>query len=178
MSAIRTVVDHLRLNYTGPFDANDLFRHITAFLNERGLDLKIDKEFDHITRSGKQIEWQINPSNRLTDYIRFLPKIRVLVNDYSKVDAIVDNKKVKVGHGKVVMYIDAYLELDESNRWENYPAFQFLRSLYNIFFYKVYTERFEHRLNQDMYHLYHTIEQFFNIYRDYHVVSRIQLMRP
>ena len=178
MSEIRVVVDHLRLNYTGPFNANDLFKHITAFLNERGFDLKIDKEFEHNTKSGKQIEWQINPWKRLTDYIRFWPKVRVLISDYNNVDTIVDNKKVKVGYGKLIMYIDGYLELDESNRWENYPFFQFLRSLYNIFFYKMYTERFEHRLNHDMHHLYHTVEQFFNIYRSYKVVSMPQLMRP
>lgn len=178
MSEIRVVVDHLRLNYTGPFNANDLFKHISAFLNERGFDLKIDKEFEHTTKSGKQIEWQINPWKRMTDYLRFWPKVRILISDYNNVDAIVDNKKVKVGYGKLVIYIDGYLELDESNRWEAYPFFQFIRSLYNIFFYKMYTERFEHRLNQDMHHLYHTIEQFFNIYRSYKVVSMPQLMRP
>ncbi len=178
MSELRVVVDHLRLNYTGPFDANGLFRHITAFLNERGFDHRIDKDFEHTTQSGKQIEWQINPWKRITDSMRYLPKVRILVNDYSKVDAIVDNKKVKVGHGKVTMYIDAYMELDESQRWEAYPAFQFLRTLYNTFFYKIYTERFEQRLNQDMHHLYNTIEQFFNIYKHYQVPSRIQLMRP
>ena len=177
MSEIRLVVDHLRLNYTGPFNVNDLFKHITAFLNERGFDFKIDKDFEHTTQSGKQIEWQINPWKRITDNMRYWPKVRILISDYNKVDAIVDKKKVKVGNGRLVMYIDAYLELDESQRWEAIPFFQFLRSLYNNFFYKVYTERFEQRLNQDMYHLYHTIEQFFNIYRHYHVVSRVQLMK-
>lgn len=178
MSELRVVIDHLRLNYTGPFDTTDLFRHITAFLNERGFDIKVDKEFQHTTQSGKQIEWQINPWKRITDNIRYWPKIRILITDYKKIDAIANNKKVKVGYGKVVMYIDAYIELDESNRWEEFPFFQFLRSLYNIYFYKIYTERFEQQLNQDIYHLYHTIEQFFNIYRHYKVVSRMQLMRP
>jgi len=173
MSELRLVVDHLRLNYNGPFDANALFKHINAFLKERGWDLKIDKEFEQNTKTGKSIEWQINPWKRISDYVRYWPKIRILVKNYHKVDAVVDNKKVKIGNGQVVIYIDGYLELDESQRWEGYPFFQFLRSIYNNFIYKVYTERFEQRLNQDMHHLYDTIERFFNMYKHYKVVSRV-----
>lgn len=173
MSELRLIVDHLRLNYNGPFDANALFKHINAFLKERGWDIKIDKEFEQNTKSGKQIEWQMNPWKRITDYVRYWPKIRILVKDYKKVDAIVDNKKVKIGSGHATIYIDAYLELDESQRWEGLPMLQFLRTLYNNFFYKVYTERFEQQLSHDMNHLYHTIEQFFNTYRHYKVVSKV-----
>ena len=71
------------------------------------------------------------------------------------------------------MYLDGYIEYDQEERWESIPFFQFLRSLYNIFFYKVYTERFEQRLSHDVHHLYQTIEQFFNVYRHYKVVSKV-----
>ncbi|MBU89961.1 hypothetical protein CMO94_00345, partial [Candidatus Woesearchaeota archaeon] len=109
MSELKVVVDHLRLNYTGPFDANSLFKRINAFLNERGFDLQIEKEFEQNTKTGKHMEWQIKPWKRITDYTRYLPKIRILVYDYNKVNAIVDKKKVKVGNGRVVIYIDGYL---------------------------------------------------------------------
>ena len=175
MSDMRTVVDHLRLNYSGPFDANALFKHISAFLKERGFDLKVEKEFEQNTKTGKQIEWQIKPWKKITtDYVHYWPKVRVLIYDYNKVDAVIDNKKVKVGNGRVIIYLDGYLELDYANRWESVPFFQFLRTIYNNFFYKVYTERFEQRLSYDMHHLYQTIERFFNIYRHYNVVSKIK----
>ncbi|MBW2976463.1 hypothetical protein KY347_03380 [Candidatus Woesearchaeota archaeon] len=173
MSELRLVVDHLRLNYNGPFNANDLFKHITAFLKERGWDLKTEKEFEQNTETGKHMEWQIKPWKRITDYVRYWPKIRILVYNYHKVDAVVDRKRVKVGNGRVIIYIDGYLELDETQRWEGLPIFQFLRSIYNNFVYKAYTERFEQRLSSDMHHLYHTIEQFFNMYRHYKVVSKV-----
>ena len=106
--------------------------------------------------------------------MHYWPKVRVLIYDYNKVDAVIDNKKVKVGNGRVIIYLDGYLELDYANRWESVPFFQFLRTIYNNFFYKVYTERFEQRLSYDMHHLYQTIERFFNIYRHYNVVSKIK----
>lgn len=172
MSELRLVVDHLRLNYSGPFDANALFKHINAFLFERGFDLKVEKEFEQNTKTGKQIEFLIMPWKRISDYTRHHIKIRILVYDYNKVDAVVDKKKVKVGNGRVVIYLDGYLELDQEERWESVPFFQFLRSIYNNFIYRVYTERFEQRLSYDVHHLYDTIERFFNMYKHYKVVSK------
>ncbi len=174
MSEVRLVVDHLRLNYNGPFNANDLFKHISAFLKERGFDLKVEKEFEQNTKTGKQIEWQIKPWKKIaTDYVHYWPKVRILIYDYNKIDAVINKKKVKVGNGRVVIYIDGYLELDYAQRWEKVPFFQFLRTIYNNFVYKVYTERFEQRLSYDMHHLYYTIEQFFNVYKHYKVVSKV-----
>jgi|TARA_Y100000310_G_scaffold216244_1_gene217262 hypothetical protein len=173
MSELRLVVDHLRLNYTGPFDANALFKNINVFLFERGWDSKIEKEFEQNTKTGKQMEVQIRCWKRISDYVRYWPKVRILVYNYNKVDALVNNKKVKVGNGRAVIYIDGYMELDESHRWEKFPFFQFLRSIYNNFIYKVYTERFEQRLSYDMHHLYDTIERFFNMYKHYKVVSKV-----
>ena len=173
MSELRLVVDHLRLNYKGPFNANDLIKNIYAFLKERGFDMHNLKDFENNTKTGKQMEWQVRPWKKISDYGRLWPNIRVLVKDYNKVDAMVDNKKIKIGSGSVEIYIDGYLELDEQQRWEVIPFFQFLRSLYNTFFYKVYTERFEQRLSYDMNHLYHTLEQFFNMYKHYKVVSKV-----
>ena len=172
MSEMRLIVDHLRLNYNGPFDANALFKHINAFLFERGFDLKVDKEFEQNTKTGKHIEWQIIPWKRISDYTRHHIKIRALIYDYNKVDAIVDKKKVKVGNGRVVMYLDGYIEYDQEERWESVPFFQLMRTIYNNFIFKVYTERFEQRLSYDVHHLYDTIERFFNMYKHYKVVSK------
>jgi hypothetical protein len=173
MSEMRLIVDHLRLNYNGPFNANELIKNIYAFLKERGFDMHKLKDFEQNTKTGKQMEWQVRPWKKISDYGRLWPNIRVLVKDYSKVDAMVDNKKIKVGNGSVAIYIDGYLELDEQQRWEGVPFFQLLRSFYNTFFYKIYTERFEQRLSYDMNHLYHTLEQFFNMYKHYKVISKV-----
>jgi hypothetical protein len=173
MSELRVTVDHLRLHYNGPFDANGLYRHISAWLKERGWDFIPPKTFEHETQDGKQMEWQIKCWKRLTDTVRYWPKIRILIKDYRKIDAMVDNKKAKVGTGDATIYIDAYLDIDENNRWEAFPLFQFIRSLYVNFFYKTYTERFEQRLSHDMHHLYHTLEQYFNVYRHYRPVSKV-----
>lgn len=173
MSELRLTVDHLRLNYTGPFDANALYRILTAFWKEKGFDFWPHKEFEHDTTTGKHIEWQLRPWKQITHDNRHLVKIRVLINNYKKVDAVVNNKKVKIGNGKVVIYLDGYLEMDQWNVWEHTPLFQFIRTLYVNFVHKFYTERFEQRLTYDINHLYHNLEKFFNMYKHYKVVSKV-----
>ena len=173
MSELRLTVDHLRLNYTGPFDANALYRHITAFTKERGFDIWHHKEFEHDTQAGKHIEWQIRPWKRISDNLRYWIKIRILISNYTKIDAVAENKKTKVGNGKVIIYMDGYAELDEHNRWEYLPMLQFIRMIYLNFIYRHYTEQFEQRLTYDVNHLYHTLEQFFNMYKTYKVVSKV-----
>ena len=173
MSELRLTVDHLRLNYSGPFDANALYRILTSFWKEKGFDFWPHKEFEHDTKTGKHIEWQLKPWKQIAHETRHLVKIRVLIHNYKKVDAIVDGKKVKIGNGKVKMYFDGYIDFDQWSVWERIPIFQFLRTLYVNFFYKVYTERFEQRLTYDLNHLYHQVEQFFNMYKQYKVVSKV-----
>lgn len=173
MSDLRLIVDHLRLNYEGPFDANDLYKHITGFTKEKGFDLWVHKEFEHDTQTGKHIEWLLKPWKQISDNLRYLIKIRILIYNYKKIDAVVGKKKVKIGNGKVVMYLDGYVELDQRNRWEYLPIFKFLSVIYHNFVYKVYTERFEQRLTHDMNDLYTSIERFFNMYKHYKVVSAV-----
>lgn len=171
MSDTRLVVDHHKMDYEGPFDFNKLVTMIQRFLFERGFDRKLDKDFEQDTKNGKHIEWQVANFKKITDYMQYHVRIRILVTNYLKTDAIKDNKKVKVGNGKIIIFFDGFMELDYWNRWDSKPIFLFLRILFDKFVYKVYTERFEQRLTYDMNHLYDEVEKFFNIYRHYRLVK-------
>jgi len=90
-----------------------------------------------------------------------------------KTDTVKDDKKVKVGNGRIVIFFDGYLEFDYFHKWDEKPFFLFLRSLYDKFIFKFYTERFEQRLTYDMTHLINEVEKFFNLYRHYRVVKEM-----
>jgi len=171
MADTRLIVDHLRLDYKGPFEFNGLIRLINAFLKERGFDLRHDKDFEMNTKKGKQMEWQISPWKRVSDYVNFLPKIRILAQDMGKIEVVKDKKKVKVDNGRIIMTIDGWIAFDYFHKWDERPFLMFLRSLYDRFIYKVYTERFEQRFSYDMKQLYDRIEQFLNMYKQYKVVT-------
>ena len=122
MTDIRLVVDHLQLDYKGPFQFNDLCKIINSFLNERGFDCRVDKDFEINTKAGKQIEWQISPWKKITIYARYIAKVRMLVSDMVKVQVVKDKKKAKVDSGRIIITIDGYLDLDYFGKWDANPS--------------------------------------------------------
>jgi hypothetical protein len=173
MSEIRLVVDHQKLDYDGPFDLNDLVTMMQRFMIERGFDRKVAKDFELDTKNGKEVEWELHNWKKISDYSKFIFKIRMLVKNYAKVEAEKDKKKIKIGSGHIMIYFDGLMELDYFNKWDARPFLMFFRALFDKFVYKVYTERFEQRLTYDMTHLINEVEKFFNIYRHYRVVKSI-----
>lgn len=171
MSNLKIVVDHKKIEYSGPFDSNDMFKMIENFLWERGFDKKMEKDFEQNTPTGKYIEWQYSPWKRITDYIRYIVKIRVLGYDILKADIKNGSKKAKVDNGRIVIFIDGFVQYDYDSYWDDRPFLHFLRTIYDYFVFKAYSEHFEQRLVHDVNHLYDQIEKFFNMYKHFTVIS-------
>ena len=173
MSETRIIVDHMKLDFSGLVDLPAMFAHIDRWLKDKGLEKRDDKTFEQMTPKGKFIEWQIASWKKLTDYTRFIIKVRMLIYGLKKVEAVSDNKKVTLSQGRILMYFDGFIEHDYEHRWEEKPLHFFFRTLYDKFIYKTYTERFEARLTFDVHHLYDELEKFLNMYRHYKVVSEV-----
>ena len=171
MGHIKIIVDHDKIEYSGPLELNNLFRAIENFIWERGFDKKQEKDFEINNPNGKSIEWQISPWKIVTDYGRYIIKVRLLGFDIVKADTIHEGKKTKVDNGRIIIVIDGFVEYDVESRWETTPFFHFLRNLYDHFIFKAYTERFEQMLVHDVNHLHDHIEKFLNFYRHYKVIS-------
>ena len=172
MGHLKIIVDHEKIDYSGPLDIGNLLRMIENFLWERGFDKKQDKDFEHSTPTGKFIEWQIMPWKKISDYTRYHIKVRVLGYDMVKADAVNNGKKTKVDKGRIIIVIDGFVENDYDHRWDEKPILQFVRTVYDYFIHKAYTERFEHMLVHDVNHLVDHIEKFLNLYRNYSVISK------
>ena len=177
MSDVRIIVDHLKLEYKGIFDINNFFRLVDSFYFERGLEKRDNKTYEHNTPKGKFIEWENYTWKKISaEYIREMIKMRTLMYELKKIDVVKDDDtKAKLMHGRVLIYLDGYLETDYEHRWDETPFFIFLRTLYDKFLYKVYTERFEQRITYDCHQLYELIERFFNMHRHYRPVSKVPL---
>tara|TARA_Y100000310_G_scaffold73553_1_gene69644 strand:+ start:224 stop:769 length:546 start_codon:yes stop_codon:yes gene_type:complete len=173
MGHVKIIVDHEKIDYLGPVDCSGLFRLITNFVMERGFDMKTEKDFEHHTPSGIQLEWQGAPWKIMAgaEYARHMIKIRILGTDLKKVAILKEGKKVKLDSGRLQIIIDGFLETDIDTRWEQNPLMLFIRSIYDNFVYKIYTERFEQRLVHDINQLSNSIKQFLNVNRRFKVIS-------
>ncbi len=171
MGHLKMVVDHQKIDYSGPVDVHDLLRVIENFLWEKGYDKQINKDFEINTHNGKFIEWQYFPWKKISDYASYHIKIRILGYDIVKTDASDNGKRKKVDTGRLIIVTDAYLLYDYDSYWDSRPFLFFLRTIYDYFVFKSYTERFEHMLTHDINHLQDAIEKFLNLYRSYSVIS-------
>lgn len=172
MSHLKIVVDHEKIDYSGPLEVNDLLRMIENFLWEKGFDKRQEKDFEINTHNGKFIEWQYHPWKKITDYIRYMVKVRVLGYDIVKIDTVVDGKKKKVDSGRIIIVIDGFMEYDYDSYWDDKPFLLFLRTIYDYFVFKAYTERFEQRLVHDINSLMDQVEKFFNLHRHYTLLTK------
>lgn len=172
MSDLRIIVDHLKLDYSGVMEVKELFKLINRWFAERHFQKKEDKNYEQNTPEGKFIEYEISHWKKVSDYTRYVYKMRALFQNLKKVDIAKESKKAQVDHGRVLIYFDGFIEHDYLHRWDERPLFVFFRTLYDKFVYRAYTERFEHRLTHDMHNLYNEIEKFLNTYHYYKVVSK------
>ena len=173
MGEVRQLVDHLKLEYKGLFEAKNFFKLVDSWLSERQMEKKNTKDVEIMTPEGKFIEWEISPWTKCTDYMRLYMKIRVLMYEVKKVEAIRDKKKIVLDHGHVIIILDGYLEHDYEHRWDGTPMLHFIRTMMDKFVYRTYTQKYEQRWTHDCHQIYDLMQRFFNTYREYRLVSEI-----
>ena len=173
MSEIKIIVDHLRMDFKGMFNANDLFRAIDSWLFEKGFEKRTNKNFEYDTASGKFMEWESYPWKKVTDYYRQMMKIRILIYDMVKKDVVHEGKKERLDHGRGIIYLDGYLELDYEHRWDGNAFLQAVRTLFDKWLYVHYTESFEKMVTRDCHMLNDHLEKLLNLKRHWRLVESV-----
>lgn len=165
MAEKKIVVDTLRLSYQGLFNLNELYLIIDKWLREKGYDKFERKNFEHVYPDGKQIEVEIEPWKKFTDYAKCSIKLNMLFTGVKDVVVKKDGMKVRMNQGKCLITFMGYLETDYEHQWEQKAFLFFLRSLFDMFIYKINTDKFEAFITEDTNHLYQTIKSYLNIQR-------------
>ena len=164
MASLGLVVDHLKVDYKGIFDARGLFKTIAAWAFERDMEKIETKSHEHELENGKSIDYETYYSKRMTDYTIFVFKIKILASGLNKVDIVQGKKHVKMDQGKVLIHLDSFVQSDSEHKWDNTPFLVFLRTIFDKYIYKSYTERFEHHVTKLTHELYAVINKFLNIH--------------
>ncbi|MFH1439080.1 MAG: hypothetical protein ABIG89_00820 [Candidatus Woesearchaeota archaeon] len=165
MAERRIVVDTLRLNYQGLFNLNEMYHMIDKWLREKGYDKYERKNFEHIYKDGKQVEVEIEPWKKFTDYAKCSIKMNILCTEVKDVVVNVDGKRAKMNQGKMLITFMGFMETDYENRWEQKAILYFLRTIFDLWIYKVNTDKFEAFVAEDTNHLYQTIKSYLNLHR-------------
>jgi len=165
MSEKYAVVDKLRLTYEGLFNVAELYKLIDNWLRGKSYDKHEIKNVEKVRPEGKEIEFELLPWRKLTDYAISHIRVRVVMTGVKEVEVERDGTKVKLNQGKVQIVFDGFLQTDYENKWESKPIFYFLRGVVDKYIYKSYLDGYKKIVMQDVNHLHTQIKAFLNLYR-------------
>src|SRR3989344_7031639 len=121
MSEKKLVVDQLKLTYSGLFDFYGLYHMIDGFFYEEGYDRMEKKNYEQVLPSGKDIELDMRPWKKQTDYAKSIIQIRIIVTELKDVEIEKEGVKHKINQGNILIIINSFLDTDYENRWESSP---------------------------------------------------------
>lgn len=165
MAERKIIVDKLRLTYEGLFSVSELFKLIDIYFREKGYDKRERLNHEKVTPEGKLIILEIQPWKKYTDYVKSEIKIRIVMSNIKEVEVEREGVKIKLNQGKVQIVFDGHLTTDYENRWESKPFFYFLRTIFDKYIYRIYTDKYEGHVIEDVNQIHDRIKGFLNLYR-------------
>lgn len=164
MSEKKLVIDQLKLTYEGLFDLTGLYRAIDAWFYEKGYDKYELKNYEQVLPTGKDIEIEIMPWKKTTDYFKNEIKIRMKFVNVKNVEIEKEGHKIMINQGKVMIVFDGYLTSDYEHKWEKNSLLFFLRTIFDKTFFRRYFNQAEKWLVNDVYQLHGLVQRHLNLY--------------
>src|SRR3989338_8236367 len=104
----KILVDDLRLEYSGIFEVNELYKLFDAIIFERNY-MKFEKKSEEIvTKTGKTITLELRPTKEFElDYLAYI-KIRARMNDVKKITLEIDGIRRAFDQGNILIIFDGW----------------------------------------------------------------------
>lgn len=163
MSEKKIVVDDMKIEYQGLFDAKELYRIIENWTKENGYNKKEQSNIEHVNTDGKYVEIKFEPSKSITDYAKIIIKLKLSMNGIKDVEVKREGHKLHLQQGKVGFSFQGILETDYEGKWETKPILFFIRTLYDKYIYRNYSGKYEGEINRDVNLLAGDIKRYLNL---------------
>ncbi|MBN2567301.1 hypothetical protein JXB02_04415 [Candidatus Woesearchaeota archaeon] len=161
----KILIDQARLQYEGLLDVNEFYKMTDFWFREKGYDKWEWKNYEHVYKSGKQVELEITPWKKVTDYLKIVMRVQFLMKNIKDVVVTKDGVKVKLQQGSVLAVFTTYMESDYEHRWEAQPIFYFLHQLFDHYVFKINTERYEAQAVKETNEIRDLMKSYLNLFR-------------
>ncbi|MBI2653807.1 hypothetical protein HYX02_03260 [Candidatus Woesearchaeota archaeon] len=106
----KQVLYDLRTTYNGPFVVEDFYAEVENWIREKGFEKEPKKRMEHVTKTGKKIEWVIEAHHHLDDLHHSVVVLRALMDNIKEVALKKDGKKIRINNGDVFVSIDGFIQ--------------------------------------------------------------------
>lgn len=139
-----------RVKYAGIFDFKDVYSLVYEWLKDFGYFVIEEEYSEKIRAEGKEIEIRWQCTRKVTDYFRFIIKIRWSISGLVEVEIPKDGKKIKANKGSLDIKFSAILERDWQHKYEVSPFHKFLRAIYEKYIIPNRIEQMEGKITEEV----------------------------
>lgn len=138
-----------KVKQKGVFDFKELYRFAYTWIVDKGYFLSEKTYSEKVGAEGKEIEIEWEAKRKISDYFRFVLKVKWRIIGMKDADAERDGVKVTINKGLPEIEVKGVLEKDYSGKWEGSPFFKFLRGMYDRYLIRSRIESYEDKLFGD-----------------------------
>lgn len=160
------IINNRELNYKGVFRPDDIFSTINRALEKKEY-IKRQKKFEEMVAiEGKKIYIELRPYKERTNYVRYMIKITINLDNVKEIIESVNGEKIKFNNGTINIIFDSWILGDYQNRWTLKPWVYFVKGLINKYIYKFPLEgNFPNELASDTAYIYLQIKKLLDSYK-------------
>ena len=154
----------LRSSYSGPFVVEDFYAEVDKWAAEKDFEKEHKKKLEHVTKSGKKIEWVIEAQRHLDDLHTCVIVLRALLDNVKEIVIKKDKKKTRINNGDAFISIDGFVISDlHGSFYQVKPIYYFLRALIDKFIYNFWSGKHDGAVVSAGHDLFKRINSFFNL---------------
>lgn len=158
------LVNRQRMQYEGLFVIGDIYKLISEYFEEKGYDKREVKNAEIVRDDGvRYIEIIFEPWKKITDYAKSAIKVIMIMENVGAVEIEKEGLKINAHQGKILFNFSAYVETDYESRWAQKTTYNFIRILYDRYFFKRYTEQYRAECMDDFKLLVYQIRAYLNM---------------
>ena len=138
-----------KIKQTGIFEFKEFYRFCYSWLVDKGYFVVEKVYSEKVTPVGKEVEIEWEASRKISDYFRFVLKVKWRILGMKDVEVEKDGAKVGMNKGQPEIKVAAVLEKDYEGRWETSAFLKFLRGWYDKFIIRGRIELYEEKIFGD-----------------------------
>lgn len=156
------VIDKARVDFDGLFEVKGVLDVLKEWASDKGYWI-IEKVHSETSRpEGRMIDFVLEPFKKMSDYVKYVLKVRLQFSNVKDVVIDRDGHKVKVQEGKVSVLITGIVETDYEHKWEKKPLWYTLRVVLDKYLLTPFMSSHERDVKSDCESLKDNLKSFLN----------------
>lgn len=141
--AEKSTVSKEVIKHKGFWNFSDFYSFCFDFLKDKEYTVKEKSYTEKLSGAGKEILIEWDAEKKVTDYFKNHVSVKWHVTQLKDAEIERDGKKESTNKGDLKITIEAALEKDYEDRWENKPIWKILRGIYEKYIIRTTIDEYE-----------------------------------